>query len=134
MLKKQVDMGDNDNSTKEALLKDDMLAHAAEINSPCFPLVASSLGSRRYLERFKTLVPTVYNQEFLDQFFKWIQSTTEDLHSSSESSESPSPKRPRLEMKSWSTVGNRDNIRGMLNNNFNCLKPTIFQSFLYSLT
>ena len=113
ILKKQVDMGDNDNLTKEALLKDDMVSHAAEKNSPCFPLVASSLGSRRRLERFKTLVPTVYNREFLDKFFRWIQSTTEDSDSSSDSSESPSPKRPRQETKPWSTSDNSDNITGL---------------------
>ena len=132
ILKKQVDMGDIDSLTKEALLKDDMLFHAAEMNSPCFPLVAKSLGSRDRLEQFKTkmLVPTVYNKEFLDQFFKWIQSTTEHLDSSSESSESPAPERPRLERKPWSPA----DITGLLSNNFNCLKPTIFQSFLDSLT
>ena len=131
ILKKQVDMGDIDSLTKEALLKDDMLFHAAEMNSPCFPLVAKSLGSRDRLEQFNAPVPTVYNEEFVNQFFKWVQSTTEDLDSSSESSESPSPKCPRLGMK---PADIRDNIRGLLNNNFNCFKPTIFQSFLYSLT
>ena len=134
ILKKQVDMGDIDSLTKEALLKEDMLFHAAEMNSPCFPLVARSLGSRDRLEQFNAPVPTVYNEEFVNQFFKWVQSTTEDLDSSSDSSESPSPKCPRQETKPWSTSDNSDNIRGLLNNNFNCWKPTIFQSFLYSLT
>ena len=64
-------MGDIDNSTKVVFLKDDMLSHAAEINCPCFPLVAKSLGSRDRLDKFSVVVPTctVYNQEFLNQFF-----------------------------------------------------------------
>ena len=108
MLKKHVEMGDNDSSTKEALLKDDMLSHAAEINCACFPLTASSLGSHSCLEKFKEAGFTrpviidefLYNQEFLDQFFKSVQSTTTNLISSSESCEWPTPKCPRLESNS----------------------------------
>ena len=198
MLKKHVDMGDNDNLTKEALLKDDMVSYAAEINCPCFPLVAKSLGSRGRLEKFKEIGFAVYNQQFLDQFFKWVQSTTVDSISSSESCESPmpnsptpyprlesdsipgynldsnsdsnsdstpdsnsdstsdyhsdsiyesdngdnitgstsescespTPKRPRLQSEPRSSADNGDNITGLLtNNNFNCLKPVIFQYF-----
>ena len=188
MLKKHVEMGDNDNLTKEALLKDDMVSYAAEINCPCFPLVAKSFGSRGRLEKFKEVGFAVYNQEFLDQFFKWVQSTTVDsisssescespmpnsptpyprlesdsipgynsdstpdpnsdstsdynsdsIHesdnrdnitgSTSESCESPPPKRPRLQSEPRSTAANGDNITGLLtNNNFNCLKPVITQ-------
>ena len=76
MLKKHIEMGDNDSSTKEALLKDDMVSYAAEINCPCFPLVASSLGLRCRLEKFKAPVDAVYNQEFLDKFFILVQSKT----------------------------------------------------------
>ena len=206
MLKKHVDMGDNDNLTKEALLKDDMVSYAAEINCPCFPLVAKSLGSRDRLEKFKEFGLAVYNLEFLDRFFKWVQSTTVDSISSSESCESPMPnsptpnprlesdsipgynsdstpdsdsdstpgsnsdstsdynsdctpdsnsdsiyesdnrdnitgstsesckspppKRPRLQSEPRSTVDNGDNITGLLtNNNFNSVKPVIFQYF-----
>ena len=68
MLKKHIEMGDNDSLTKEALLKDDMVSRAAEINCSCFPLVAKSLGSRDCLEKFKAPVPTVFDQEFLDPF------------------------------------------------------------------
>ena len=106
MLKKHVDMGDIDNLTKEALLKDDMVSHAAEINCPCFPLVAESLGSRDRLEQFKAAVPPMppeYNQMFLDEFFKWVQSELE----------SPMPKRRRQNFDPRSTDNNRDNITGM---------------------
>ena len=132
MLKKHVEMGDNDSSTREALLKDDMVSHAAEINCPCFPLVAKSLGSRDRLKQFNAVVPTVYNQEFLNQFFKWIQSRCESpapkcprheseprstadniTGSTSESCESPAPKRPRLQSEPRSTVDNEYNITGL---------------------
>ena len=113
MLKKHIEMGDIVSSTKEALLKDDMVSHAAEINCPCFPLVAKSLGSRDCLEKFKAPVPTVFDQEFLDQFFKWIQSTTVDLYSSSESCESLPPKHPRLQSEPRPTADNGDNITGL---------------------
>ena len=76
MLMKHIEMGDNDSLTNEALLKDDMASHAVEINSPCFPLVASSLGLRCRLEKFKAPVDAVYNQEFLDKFFILVQSKT----------------------------------------------------------
>ena len=90
-------MGDIDNSTKVAFLKDDIMSHATEINCPCFPLVAKSLGSRDRLDKFSAVVPTVYNQEFLNQFFNWVQSTTVDSDSNSGSCASPRPKRPRLQ-------------------------------------
>ena len=77
-----------------------MLSYAAEINCACFPLIASSLGSHSCLEKFKEAGFTVYNQEFLDQFFKSVQSTTTTLISSSESCEWPTPKCPRLESNS----------------------------------
>ena len=133
MLKKHVEMGDIDNSTKDDLLKDDMLSHAAEMNCPCFPLVAESLGSRDRLEQFKAAVPPMppeYNQMFLDEFFKWVQSTTVDSDSNSGSCASPTPKRPRLQSDARSTDNNGDNITGLLtNNDYNCLKPIIFQYF-----
>ena len=99
ILKKHVDMGDIDNSTKVVFLKDDMLSHAAEIDCPCFPLVAKSLGSRDRLDKFSAVVPTctVYNQEFLNQFFNWVQSTTVNSDSNSGSCASPRPKRRRLQ-------------------------------------
>ena len=132
MLKKHVEMGDIDSLTKKALLKKKMVSHAAEINCPCFPLVAKSLGSRRRLEEFKSPVPTkrktpVYNKKFLNTFFEWVRSTNEDSDSiSDESCESPPPRLPRQETSGL--------LKGLLNSNFNCLKPTIFQSFLYTLT
>ena len=116
MLKKHVEMGNIDNLTKGDLLKDDMVSHAAEINCPCFPLVAESLGSRDRLEQFKAAVspmPPVYNQEFLDEFFKWVQSTTVDSDSNSESCASPTAKRRRLESDPSSTDNNEDNITGL---------------------
>ena len=113
ILKKHVNMGDIDNLTKEALLKDDMVSHAAEINCPCFPLVAKSLGSRVSLEKFNAAVPTVYNKEFLDQFSKWVQSTTVDSDSNSGSCASPTPKRRRLRSDARPTDNNGDNIAGL---------------------
>ena len=83
MLKKHIKIGDNDSSTtKEVLLKDDMVSHAAEINCPL-------LGSRDCLEQFKEVGSTVYNQELLDQFSKMLQSTMVDPSTSSVSRESP---------------------------------------------
>ena len=110
MLKKHVEMGNIDNLTKDDLLKDDMVSHAAEINCPCFPLVAKSLGSRDRLEEFNAPVPTVYNQEFLDEFFKWVQSTNVDSDSNSGSCASPTAKRRRLESDPSSTDNNEGNI------------------------
>ena len=113
MLKKHIEMGDIVSSTKEALLKDDMVSHAAEINCPCFPLVAKSLGSRDRLKQFNAAVPTVYNKEFLDQFSKWVQSTTVDSDSNSGSCASPTPKRRCLQSEPRSTDNNGDNITGL---------------------
>ena len=96
MLKTHIEKGDNNNWTKEALLKDDMVSHAAEINCPCFPLVASSLGSRGCLEKFGF---AVYNKDFLDKFFKWVESTAV-------------PKRSQLQSKLRFTDDNGDNITG----------------------
>ena len=62
MLKNHVEMGGNDISTKDDLLKDEMLSHAAEINCPCFPVVAKLLEWCNRLEQFNAAVPTVYNQ------------------------------------------------------------------------
>ena len=110
MLKKHVEMGDNDSSTKEALLKDDMLSHAAAIKCTSFPLVAMSLGSHDRFAKFKE----VYKLKFLDNFFEWIQSTTVESDSSSDVyAESPAPKRARLEPKPASTDDNGDNMTGL---------------------
>ena len=73
MLKKHVQMGDNDESTKKTFLKDDMVSYAASIDCPCFPLVASLLGCKHTLDNFMKNVQSVYNEDFLDQFFKWVQ-------------------------------------------------------------
>ena len=62
MQKKHVEIGDNDISTKDDLLKDKMLSHAAEINCPCFPVVAKLFGWCDRLQQFNAAVPTVYNQ------------------------------------------------------------------------
>ena len=80
MLKKRIEMGDNDDSTKAALLKNDMVSHAAKINCTCFPLVARLLGCKRTLDTFKKGVQSVYNEYFLDQFFKWVQSADDNEH------------------------------------------------------
>ena len=80
MLKKHIEMGDNYNSTKAALLKNDMVSHAAKINCPCFPVVANLLGCKRTLDKFKKDVQSVHNEDFLDQFFKWVQSADDNDH------------------------------------------------------
>ena len=88
MLNKRINNGNN------ALLK--MVSDAEEIDSPCFPLVAKSLGTRRRLEKFKMSVlkkrqRNVYNNMFLGKFSKWVLSCNED--ESDESCESPPLKR-----------------------------------------
>ena len=87
ILVKHVEMGDT--SIKDDLLKDNIVSYAAEKESPCFPLVAQSLGSRDRLEQFKKLFSTdVYNHDFLDKFFEWVHSTSTNV-------ESPPSKRRR---------------------------------------
>ena len=73
MLKNRVNMGDNDDSTKAALLDTGMVSYAASIDCPCFPFVASSLGCKRTLDKFKREVQSVYNKDFLDKFFNSVK-------------------------------------------------------------
>ena len=73
MLKNRVNMGDNDDSTKAALLDKGMVSYAASIDCPCFPFVASSLGCKRTLDKFKREVQSVYNEDFLDKFFNSVK-------------------------------------------------------------
>ena len=73
MLKNRVNMGDNDDSTKAALLDKGMVSYAASIDCPCFPFVASSLGCKRTLDKFKREVQSVYNKDFLDKFFNSVK-------------------------------------------------------------
>ena len=125
MIKKHVEIGDNDGSTKHNLLN--MLSDAAEIECPYFPFVAKSLGLRHCLEKFKAAMPPIIrvssfavqamppedNQESLKQFSKWVQSTIVDSDSNSGSCASPTPKRRRLRSDARSTDNNEDNITGM---------------------
>ena len=57
MIKKHVEMGDNDGSAKHNLLN--MLSDAAEIECPYFPLVAKSLGLRHCLGKCKATMPPI---------------------------------------------------------------------------
>ena len=157
MLKKHIEIGDNDDFINEALLEVNTLSHAAEINCRCFPYVAKLLGRLRVsFEEFNVPVPTVYNEKFLNHIFDSVQ-TKLDQKSSSKPSVPSTPKRPRPKTPTTgSFTDNEDNITGsfescespppkcprlqpddngdglkglLTNNNFNCLKPVIFQYF-----
>ena len=156
MLKKHIEIGNNDNLIKEALLEVNTLSHAAEINCRCFPYVAKLLGRLPdSLKEFNVPVPTVYNKKFLNHFFDSVQ-TKLDQKSRSKPSMSSTSKRPRPKPPTTgSSADNEDNITGSIfescesptpncprsqpddngdglkgqltNSNFNCLKPVIFQ-------
>ena len=100
MLKKHIRMGDNPEWAKEALLKGDLVSRAVEIDCSCFPLVASSFGSRDCFEKVGLKVH-VHNKGFLRQFFKWVEEST------------AVPKRPQLQSKLRFTDDNGDNMTGL---------------------
>ena len=79
MLKQHISKGDNLDSTKEALLKDDILSHAAEISCTCFPHAACQLGSADHIAQLKKYdVPlSSYDTNFLDDYFTMVQANCE---------------------------------------------------------
>ena len=96
VLRKHIEKGNNSSKEKEDLLKDDVLDRAADIVCPCFPLVASKLGSRECCEdMMKQLSTTVIDHKYLDAFFAKV---------SSETLEEKRSAKPAVSYLMWKTV------------------------------